>query len=443
MASNITSKRWICPSCNTPHLLYREESIAFGCSKCGKAAVYDEKTEQLKHWGNSTRFKRVSDKYLKYLKPGDNLLYNNEDYTVTGCMTFHVKWREYDHEDSAWESGTSNGVEWYAEGSNGNTLRIERDDGHFFIREIVEESKLKKSIKANLAQSNYVQQVEYGSFDLTGFTGEDDEALQAKTLHYRTIKDDTGYIYAEFEKDRFAETVIYNRLKSLSYVRLRRMKVPSKESIYEAKEKVERLSFFRMVSLVGLILLPFLLYFQNMELKPLQYTSKKAVFVNYSSPKDSTYLSPKFLGKVALEKGSIYCMEVYCTIKATNNDRNFNIDVIEAASGRLVTSISSSFYRETGRDSDGPWTEDKLTGELKFRVDQDGQYVFFARQSGADGNLASATLQFRINSFVPYRFYLITFLGLIITVLVLQFRYEQAILDGNLDGATPLMKLKG
>lgn len=422
----------ICPACNNEVRRFIEDPVVMGCHKCW--AVYDLHSNGKPGKKQTPLVHQITEVSPKWMKPGARINYRDgEEYMLHEVMLFSTLWNEYDSEDG-WTNGIVQNLEYYFVSPTGKELCITEDDGKLFVRESVNPVNEDVAILEQDDRSPGV--IEYGSYQLCGFIGQDDEPLDRSAWQYKIIAS-SGDIEYEWKKGALKETLQCFRFQSISKLDLERMLIREKGGIYAAQAKAKELAFYRDVFGYAALLLLFMLIYSAQQGKPLCKTQKSFTIptLEQANAPDSlsTGLPSQFsMGEFALEKGRAYTFDMTCTFGSSNADGEFQVQIVRESDGKPVNTFGATFFSETGYDDEGAWTEATLGDKFKFKADEAGKYEIFVTVKPDDtAKTRNGVMTIAVYPIMLTRFFLILFLVSTLTWLIYQWQWEYAAIAGG------------
>ena len=432
-----TNNTWSCPACKAAYPKHIEEAVVFGCPACGIAAT-SQAGGGLKI-GPVKLAQRIHYYMPDWLQLGARLEWEGRDYTVFEVMSYRSNWNEWDSEDSKWESGVSDSLEWYAIADDGTELCIEYDDGKHFFRFAYDTPPM--GLEHQLGDPVRAGWVEYGSFDLVAMEGEDDEPLDTQQYQYAVLSHTNGDVYVEWP-NRDSSAKQYYAYQRVTPTMLKKMRISEDHVREAARAALPMLSFLRTVFGVAMLAVAVLLITSLG--KGGKIMSNSATFDN-ANTSDSSGLAPRALGTFSVKKGQGYSLAAYCQFNEANVGGEFSLEIVKVPEGQRVNTVSCAFYTESGYDDEGAWTESTLSDSYYFTPEEDGTYeaILYPANLFREQSIGpiSGVFTVRVGQLTLSRYYFIGFLLLFITWLVLQWRLENTRLLGDTEEDTWMHQL--
>jgi hypothetical protein len=429
-----------CPECGHPIPVVIADPVVFRCDQCNNIIRITDK-------GLFEKEAKLSKTSLvsspAWLKPGARIKHKGKEYTLFSVYCHGVHWNEYDPEDNKYEQGYSEYLEWYFVAKDGAELCLEQtdNDNKFQIRNSIPiTDKLINGVKG-LKIGDKIP--EYGTYQLVGFEGQDDEPLDRDTWKYQVIKEHAAATSVEWKNNMPTNEWQAHKVQQIGILELERWKVRTAEEVAEARENTKKLGFFRDVfGYATLALLALMVY------SGIKGSSNELCFIswNFAAPRtvdstsNRTALYQRALCTVTLEKNQPYRFKTKCSFQGSNNaSANFSISILKLPEGTPVNNISASFYTESGRDSEGAWTESTLSDYFNFVADESGEYEIYARvnpESPTDNETHAGTLQTEIKPILMTRYFVFAMLVCALIWLIYQWRWEYQALKAEVPVST-------
>ena len=428
-----------CPNCGKKIPVVIEDPVVFRCNNCHKLVRI---TDNGQFEDEKTLSKTTLVSNPEWLKPGAQIKKKGKLYTLFSVYCHGVHWNEYDTEDSKYEQGYSEYLEWYFVAKDGAELCLEQtdNDNKFQIRTTVPlTDKIINRVKSS-ASNNDVP--EYGTYQLVGFEGQDDEPLDHNTWNYKVVKDHASYTSVEWKDYTSTSEWQAYKVQQMGILELERWKVRTAEEIAEAKENTKKLGFFRDVFGYTTLALLALMVYSGIKGNQNELC---ATSWNFEAPRntDTTGRSALFqrtLCTVQLEKDQPYRFNTNCSFSnSANASASFSISVLKLPEGYPVNNIAASYYSESGRDSEGNWTESTLSDYFNFVADETAEYEVFARinpESPTDAETHSGVLRTDIKPILMTRYFVLAFLVCALVWLIYQWRWEYQALKAEIPVST-------
>ena len=429
-----------CPECGNHIPVVIAEPAVFRCDKCNNIIRITDK-------GLFEKEARLSKNNListpAWLKPGARIKHKGKQYILFSMYCHGVNWNEYDAEDSKYEQGYSEYMEWYFVAKDGAELCLEQtdNDNKFQIRNSIPiTDKLINAVKGLKIGSKIP---EYGTYQLVGFEGQDDEPLDRDTWKYQVIKEYAAATSVEWKDNTPTSEWQAYKVQQIGILELERWKVRTAEEIAEARENSKKLGFFRDVFGYSTLVLLALMTYSGIKGNSNELC---ATTWNFEAPRtlDTTGRSALYqrtLCTVKLEKDQPYRFSTKCSFGGGGNNAsaNFSLSILKLPDGIPVNNIAASFFIESGRDSEGNWTESTLSDYFNFVADETAEYEIFARinpESPTDAESHSGTLRTEIKPILMTRYFVFAMLVCALIWLIYQWRWEYQALKAEIPVST-------
>jgi hypothetical protein len=433
----------ICPACNAvSKWKVPITPVIFGCCNCHR----NFETDARGHFKEQPAFtKRISEVVPDWFIPEARVDIDQRQYTVIALYCNGVNWQEWDSE-AGWESGYGEYLEWYLVSSDGKELWLEESDQSNYL-DINEYTNLSKEhINAVNNTVDRPEQIkEVGRYGLVAFRGIDDEPLDRGTWNYKVIQSATGDVSVEWQDQTPADQWrAFATKKSIRKIELERGRVRDSEELAALKEQTKHLEYYRDIfgcaALVVLVLMAWSWLANRNE-----HLFREAWIFSTQQTPTSNSSATRELGTAVLKSGVPYRFETICVFDVSNAEADFDITVLQMPEGRPVNAFAASFFSETGRDDEGAWTEATLSDYFQFTVDHDGEYLIEARLAPVNnsGMAKSGTLTVAIAPVVLSRYFIIFFLAMVLSWLILQWQWENIAIKSKSNVSGWLLRLFG
>jgi hypothetical protein len=425
-----------CPYCRIPIPKHLTQVKIAGCPKCGMVSTMGTDG----YLRTQKAYSILGKNYQEPFFLGEEIRHNNVFYTVFAVYGYAVTYQEWDSEDSRWVSGSGLVTEWYARSSHNLQLVVTKDvDNQFYA---VQDSH------NNQISDKHIQEkaIEIGTFDLYAFAGTDDEPLETSGF-YRCYPNN---ILLESQKEDFSKKNFKTFfLKELTPSQLKRMEVIPETIQTEAEDDFKNITFYRNVFGYALLVILGLMFLGSLRTDGTSRTNQEGVsesrriafenFTKSDGKTDTLALRPQSAGVFNLKKGKNYLFLAQCSVSGKNADADFSVSVIRKEDEALVSEVDIAFYAETGRDSEGDWTENYLSDEFKFQVDKTGSYEVFVAPDYDDlVNYPNCSLMISVHPTGYHYYYLMAAGALLLGFVVFQWQREHIVAYANLPHGTYL-----
>jgi len=419
-----------CPQCREPIPSVLKDFKIAGCAACGQVSALN-KDGQLYTIHSA---KALKPRQQEPFQLGKQLQYRNVKYTVASVFVYEVNFQEWDSEDSKWVKDKGLITEWYAYDDQHRLLTIMRDtDGKFYV--------VSNPVQVRVdAPFNKKNTKEFGQYQLRGFAGTDDAALE--TLgYYRTYVQYT----LECANENFENAAIVKyELTRLLPVQVKRMGVLDDLEKLKASENFATTTFYRnLFGFAFVVILALLIFVDGMN-EGRKQTSPDIKFV-YTQPNgdlDTVGFKPKLAGTFDLTAGKNYQFTANCSLDETNQSVDYSLTMVRLQDAVVVNDVALSFYTESGTDTDGYWEESLLSDQFMFQVEKTGKYqIFVAPDYENLWQFPSASLALQIEPTAYGDFYFWGGIFFLLLLLIFQWQRENLIAFANLPHATILHDL--
>lgn len=414
----------ICPKCQEPIPVTLADFKVAGCVHCGNISKLN-RNGQL---DTVYSFQPANDEQQTPFKLERQLRYHKSIYTVKAVFVYHVKYKEWDTENSKWISNNGWIREWYAYDDQNQLLIVMRDtDNRFYI--------VSNPAPATRASSPYKKNAkELGQYQLWAFAGMDKEEVESKG-YYEIY----GHTRIECANENFQNApIVQYELTKLLPTQAKRMVILEEVEKLKAAEDFKTTTFFRNVFGLALLAILTLLVFnlgmneasmQNLQSSPyISFAARDA-----SGVIDTALVSPRLAGTFFLIGDKNYRFKARCYMRETNQSADYSVNMVRREDAALVNDIALNFYTESGHDDEGYWEENLLEDQFKFQVDKTGKYqVFVAPDYENLQQFPKAGLEIQIEPASYPVFYLSIGSFFLLLWLIFQWQRENLVAFANL-----------
>jgi hypothetical protein len=357
-----------------------EDARIIACS-CHTVTSLDEQGRVEKHRKLPHKIQGFTPKWLK---PGAQVTYNGEDFTLKSVFSFTTKWNEWDSEDNCWENGTSATREYYFQSTKENELCLIYEDGYFYIREEVK--RLDDYTKSRFYEEKNYDIIEHGTYQITAFLGEDDEPLFDLECAYKVMADLNGDLTGEGSATDFQhKKVRFYRKTLLKKAELEGLHAKFNPEYSSLVAERSTYDFWRKVA--GIPALIFFALWANTYLADTKDIAQGIANFNIFANVTEKSGTPKSLFTANLSAEQNYILHTNCYFEETQGEVEYALQVLKKPENKLVNAINCTFYIESGYDSDGSWAEFVVTDDFQFHVPETAEYEFIATpMQGFDAN---------------------------------------------------------
>jgi hypothetical protein len=357
---------FICPNCQLKQPFLFNQTRLISCF-CQTVSSLDNEGKIEKYQYLPLRLQTFKPRWLK---PGALIEYENEEYTLAGVFTYSVDYQLFNHETQLWEKHNKTTQEYNFRSKNGKKLCIQSEFGAFHLRWEVE--NIHASASNKFYDNNISSTVESGVFQITGFSGEDDNALIEQNQFYKVIQHNGVEITSEGTQKDFDD-------KSLKFYRRTPILKEDLEGFrakynpdYENIQK-ERSLYHQFVKAFGLITLfasGAWLFFTNANDTVITQNT-----VNFDLKEKQTQ---SLIFKTDLKKGQKYVFDANCFFAKRSSEVDFQVDFLQLPSREPVKTINYTFYSEVLSDKEETWSATAVSNKLKFEVPTTATYQIMA-----------------------------------------------------------------
>ena len=366
-----------CPNCGTSLNLGAAKVTGIVCSNCG--SIFDaEKLEVL----TKGAFKPESFPSRSFIRLGLTGTFDGKQYQVIGRISYKASIREWDGEDSQYCTESWSWDEWTLVGEQKDYIYLQEDDeGYSLARSFVPTNPEPPEREImNLEGGTPLRVQELGTARGIFYEGEFTWIPgNGETVQYAEYTVGGVTYSVENRKDNQGEVLEVEFFKAVPFTEidlLRAFDFKEEIRIYEQKE-VEKRQYAHWSNLF--LAVAFLLLLVSL----VSSTSKgRELFkqnINLASlnSDEGVVVGPFDLSKV----GTVHNLRLSASIP-DNSEAWAAVELLEDED-TAVNEFEGDFWRESGYDDEGNWSEADTVKDNYFRLEQPGEY--FARVIGSPG----------------------------------------------------------
>lgn len=404
---NLQISTLTCPNCKASLELKSKDSVSCVCSSCSRILEFSAEGVKL-----SPEKLKKSATPRSFIQLGQRAKLQGKEFEVIGFLRYSSQTREWDDEDNQYCTGSWNHDEWLLVGENKEYLFIcEDDEGYSIDVEFTPKTpKIPSPQDAMLSLTGVAplhRIKEFSTSTLQHIQGEFtwipplNERVQAAeyqdgpitySVEWRIDSDTNQPKEIEF----FRSTKITKRDLSIA---LGRQDIAKEEDQKRVAEKIfNRWSnAFLLVAFVLALVCMFSLFKSGKQIAAFSKT-----FAEIDSEADDSGI---IVGPFSLtEVGKIHKLTLETKIH-DNSEAWGGVELLDD-SHSAINLTEHDFWRESGRDSDGAWSESDTDHSMVFRLATPGLY--FARLFAESNSNTDGEITVRVFSGVPLaRYYLI------------------------------------
>ena len=395
-----------CPSCGSPIEPTTAEAEVSTCKACG--SVLDLSSDEL---SILTTLKAKDFPLRSFIKLGLEGTFSGKRYQVIGRICFRSSIREWDNEDKDYYNSSWTYDEWILVGENKEYLYICEDEEGYSLEtpftptapNIPDPGDTHMTLSAGDRRHRIIEFADAtidhfeGEFTYVPYVGERVRAAEYQaggttfSVNSRLKKDSS-----EIAEVEFFSAVPINKLALATAFGLD--EIVEKERALLEKEKEFRKWSWGFFGAAALLTVLFIGSCSGGGTKIFE----QALNFNQVS-EDGTLVGPFDLTR----KDSVHRIE----LRSSFGDNSWAWGGMELLdeSYEVVNAAQKEFWRESGRDSDGRWSESDLVNKTLFRLDHPGKY--YARLFVERGTANTGSIIFRVyEGVILSRFYLLSLL---------------------------------
>lgn len=319
---------------------------------------------------------------------GDTAEFYGKTYQITGYLFYSGYWHSWDHEDNGWYSESWSFDEWVLVNEDKEYLYICEDEEAYSLSRAFTPSH--PGIPENLQR--YFSLTDSGGYPTEYFDGRleyfDGELSWIPVLHENLMiaEYQSGGSYYSAEKRS-----IDSEVKEVEFFQSRKIKGEELARTFNKKlflEKFEKQKHFKRelkhwsgYSFATFALLMILGLMGS-------FSSGSTIFSETITPPFPD--SGVVYGPIAFdEQDSLYQISLRASGLPWNSWSWGGVELLNEEQ-LPINAIQHDFWKETGRDSDGQWSETSLSKEILFTLEQPGNY--YLRVHGDIGNARSPAI---------------------------------------------------
>ena len=376
-----------CKSCGSTIKQFNPDSLTVICNHCGTHSEGNQQTPKK----NSAEASKAPQNPL--LKLYETFEYKSKTWQIIGCIRYQGKVREWDSEDDTWETNPWRYNSWWVINEARELAWFTRDSTGYNWSQ-------KTALKSRIPEND--RSYEQGSWEIVSAVGEFSYFPRIggrSTTYERNGSSIEILLDAEGNKkeiEAFTST-------PMDLVDL--IKVFNKTDVLSGINRIKLAQKAILASIVCLLVGYFMLSIRSesllsVESKPIQHPLNNLVVP---------------LGEISLESKSLVQFKFWATLPS--GDGSFDAElIIKDDKNTIVSQIPINFWRTSGRDSDGSWTESTRLVSPRLKLPENKKYQLSLKPSYL-GNWEKINLSGQIQKNVASLFPLI--LGAILLMLLL------------------------
>ncbi len=403
-----------CPNCSASLSYLQIKAKVITCQSCG--SVVETGSGALLASLKNSKYKPES-----YIRLGMRCQFKGTAYQVVGRICYQSELKEYCNEDRRYyPEGTWAYDSWCLLSENGEYAWITEDEEGFqFSKSFVPDVPLVPTIskpKAGFLNSHRPQKIkEFSTSKIVHFEGEftwqPNLGDLSKSASY-TYRGESFEVNSNLDRDGQTKEIEFFRGRKVPELQLA-LAFDNQQEIERLQEEKRSEELIRRSSIVALAGAVFL-FALSIYFLAFDFGSRVA---NYYVKVSELTGEGKTVGPVNLKKsGRLHRLVLRGSIP---NNRSFQGGVELMDSTRLViNNVDGDFWRESGWDSDGRWSESDLKASQTFRLSKAGHYFFrfySSKPPASLTNLSNSKLQLSVyEGVIPARFFFLSSLFLLL-----------------------------
>ena len=323
-----------CQNCGFPMKQFNPNSMMMTCESCGTRT------------GDSQPPAYIPQVPLNPLfKLHESFDYRGDIWQVIGCQSYRGTVTEWDSEDDAWETTPWSYHSWWVINAARELAWVVQDKtGYYWSR--------KAKVTTGIPDNN--PSYEVGDWTLVSTVGEfsyfpaENEEIRSYERDGRSLE----VLLDEQGNNKEIEAFTSQPIDNMDLLR--------GFGSFEALNGIKRVSTVLKVAIACIICLV-LGYFGMISLE------SKLLDIPTSNYTQASLNKSVDLGTISLDSSSL--VEFSFQSSRQGRDGVFDADlVIKDSDNTLITELPVEFWRESGRDSDGPWTEDQFGSSPRIKL---------------------------------------------------------------------------
>jgi len=367
-------KQHQCTGCGASLNLNDNQATVIACQYCGTISSEEHPDDQKSlNAGKPNHFKPY-----RFIRLGDEAEFDGMSYKVVGRMVYSGSCYEWDDEDRSYERCLWRFDEWLLLGSDRRfRYLVEDKEGCMFAKDFVpSQPSIPVPGQHTLSLQNDVraQQItERGDYQLAYFEGEFGwlpqikEQLKTWEYEYKRQIYSVETRHRGDSPDQEIEFYVTKKIDRRSLLKAFKRETELNRLMSDEQVQKDYTQWSWIAGIAGIVILIFGLLNSTRSGNPV---FQQTVSLNQISQ------NGLLLGPVQMDKVNT----VYRTIMKASGIQDNQFTWVGAelinAQNQAVNALVGDFWRESGRDSEGPWSESKLKTKDHFRLTTPGEYYF-------------------------------------------------------------------
>lgn len=357
-----------CRSCGQVLELQSEKTRGVACS-CG--AIFDATDPKAPIRRSKIKPPR------SFIKLGLVGTFSGKRYQVIGRVSYQATIREWEPEDRVYEKDTWYFDEWILVGEKKDYLYISEDsEGYVLSTPFVPDNPDVPSDKdryMNLSGRSSIRILEHGRAKALGFEGEFTWMPEiSEIVHYAEGDGPSGIECVEWRgSPGNIQEVEFFKGRKLSRKELAQAFSLAEELARIKKEEAAALAAKAWATVAGLLAVFLLAMATKNAFTPSRLIFNQSGILQSAATDEGVMLGPIHLAT----KGSIHELKLQVEIP-DNRDIFAGVELLDGE-GETINEVAHDFWRESGVDDEGRWSESDLSESRLFRLENPG--VYYAR----------------------------------------------------------------
>ncbi|RVU84357.1 hypothetical protein EOL70_12790 [Leucothrix sargassi] len=376
-----------CKNCGYPMKQFNPNSMMMTCESCGTKTGETQPPAYIPRVPVNPLFKLH-----------ESFQFKGNTWQVIGCQTYRGSVREWDSEDSAWEETPWSYYTWWVINSSRQLAWVVQDKtGYFWSR--------KDKVKGPIPEND--QSYERGSWTMTSAVG---EFSYFPTENERVIS---------YEKAGHSIEVALDEQGRKQEIEAFASEPIDEMALLEGFQKKETLEGIKRLGLLFKVMIACIFclaigYFgmKSLETKLIDMPAQRLTQASVNQEID--------MGTISIDQSSL--VEFSFRASLQSSDGMFDADLlIKDSDNALVTELPVEFWRESGRDSDGYWTESQSGDSPRIKLPAGKNYQLSLKPASFT-NWTSIDIRGTVTRNVVSTFPIIIALLLLVLMLILMGR---------------------
>lgn len=330
-----------CKNCGFPMRQYNPNSIMMVCESCGTRTGDNQQPPAYKAEAPRNPLFKLHEQFRL----------NGDVWQVIGCQTYSGMVEEWDDEDNAWERTPWSYITWWVLNEAREIAWIVQDkSGYSWSRKV--------TITSGIPEGDTSYEV--GHWSLTNTVGE---------LSYYPLEDEQ---VTSYERDNWSMEILLDEQGNKREIEAFKSEPIDPMELLEGFDKADIMARIKRAKLATKAAFASALILA-LSYGLLQFFEKTVMTIPPTQITQAMLNKPIPLGSLTLDNDSLMQFNVNSQIERRDGNFDGNI-VIRDTDKAIVAEVPLSMWRESGRDSDGNWTEDQSGNSPKIMIPAGNNY---------------------------------------------------------------------